>query len=344
MVLSIFVVFALFRGVLCFRSPLCYSKISPSYYPADSPAATLSPAVRLRAKIHNRARELCWRLLPSPHSELVLGMVIGVDDFHRLPQFKDMLISTGVIHVVVVSGFNINVVSELVGRLIGSTYKLRNLLLSLATTLGYAFLTGFDPPVVRSWVMISILHLGKYHGRALEQVPLLIFTASILGIITPKILFSLSFQLSFVSTLGLVLFETPVSRLLKKFSAHPGVLLADLSSTVAAQLLVWPIISYSFGRVSLFSPLVNMLVLWVVSFTTLLGGLFIVVGFFSLSLARIISFPVYFLLDYFVQYVTFFGNAGMQGLALQVGVRFLVIYYAFLFLLLKFFPRGHVEE
>ena len=73
-----------------------------------------------RQVILDKARKLSHAVLPSPHSELVLGMVIGVDDFHLLPKFKEALISTGVIHVVVVSGYNINIVFSVLSRMVGS--------------------------------------------------------------------------------------------------------------------------------------------------------------------------------------------------------------------------------
>ena len=56
--------------------------------------------------------------MPSPHAELVLGMVLGIDNFDQLPKFKDTLKRSGTVHVVVVSGFNISLVyASLIGIL-----------------------------------------------------------------------------------------------------------------------------------------------------------------------------------------------------------------------------------
>ncbi len=106
--------------------------------------------------IRTGAVSITRKVLPSPHSELILGMVIGLDEFGEVPIFKQMLKDTGTIHVVVVSGFNITLVFSLVQKFLGSKYKMKNMLMSQFVVLFYSLLSGFDPPVVRSLVMGSI--------------------------------------------------------------------------------------------------------------------------------------------------------------------------------------------
>ena len=51
---------------------------------------------------------ICLDNLTSPYGELLSGMTLGVKEIP--PKFNENLIKTGVIHVVVVSGFNISLV------------------------------------------------------------------------------------------------------------------------------------------------------------------------------------------------------------------------------------------
>ena len=125
-----------------------------------------------RVKIAQNVR----KYLPSPHSELVLGMTLGVDDFRYLPRFNDVLRETGTIHVVVVSGYNISLVFGLILSIIGSQYKLRNLIIAQIGTFFYAVSSGFDPPVIRSWIMGSILAWGKFYGRSINALRVLVFS------------------------------------------------------------------------------------------------------------------------------------------------------------------------
>jgi competence protein ComEC len=130
----------------------------------------IEPLLPLIGRFHALASQRVRQVLPSPHSELVLGMVLGVDDLSMVPKFKEALRTTGTIHVVVVSGFNISLVSSLVSRIIGQPYKVRNLIISLSSTLFYAVLSGFEPPVVRAWIMSGVIILGKHYGRKIDTL------------------------------------------------------------------------------------------------------------------------------------------------------------------------------
>lgn len=273
------------------------------------------------------------RHLPSPHSELLLGMVIGVDNLNKVPRFNDMLRETGTIHVVVVSGFNISLVFGLVLAVIGTRYKTRNLIVAQAFTSLYAIISGFEPPVVRSLIMGSIAAWGKYYGRSLDAERLLIFSGLLMVAIRPKYLFSLSFQLSFLATLSLVLFSSTFSAWLKGIFGVNNVVLEDLSTTLAAQVLVWPLISYRFGTASLISPLVNALILWTVPLATVIGGLLVSLVFVSPFLASIVAFVVYFPLDVFVWVVETFSTLKYASIPFQVSAKGLIIYYALILVL-----------
>ncbi|MFC1621872.1 ComEC/Rec2 family competence protein [Patescibacteria group bacterium] len=284
--------------------------------------------------VHKYSQEVVNSLLPSPHSELLLGMTIGANYFSFLPTFNDMLRETGTIHVVVVSGFNISLVYTLIFRIFGQPYKIKNLLPAVICTLGYAVISGFDPPVIRAWIMGSIFTLGKYYGRKIPVQAVLVFSALVMLVINPLYLFSLSFQLSFLATLGLVLFANPVQSFLEKRLEAKGVLIEDLSATLAAQVLVWPLISYSFGTISLISPLVNFLILWTVPLTTILGGVLIMVGAIPI-INEAVGLLAYMPLEYFTTVVEFFSKVPHASIGITIGLKFLIIYYFFVFMLVK---------
>jgi len=285
----------------------------------------------LRQKISLQAR----KHLPSPQSELLLGMTIGLDELYKVPTFKKALRDTGTIHVVVVSGFNISLVFGLVIKLVGSRYKLRNLLFAQAVTLFYSLLSGFDPPVVRSWVMGSIAAWGKYYGRTINTIQLLIFSGTIMILVNPSYLFSLSFQLSFFATVGLVLSSDIVSKLPKML------LLEDFYTTVAAQIFVLPLLSYSFGTVGVIGPLVNTLILWTVSFSTVLGGLFLLLAGINGAISLVALLPLYALLTFFVVVVRFFGSFPLSFIRYEITLTGVVLYYIVIWVLYLRIKRKH---
>jgi len=270
---------------------------------------------------------------PSPYSELLLGMTIGLDKLSDVPVFKNALKITGTIHVVVVSGFNISLVFNSIVSLLGSKYKRRNLLIAQVVTVLYAMLSGFEAPVVRALVMGSIISWGKYYGRVVDVIVSLISSALILISIQPLYFFNLSFILSFSATLGLILFSTPVTSLTKNI---PFPLIEDFSTSLSAQILVWPIISYFFGTVSLISLLVNTLILWTVPFTTILGILFLLLSFISTTLGYLLSIPLYVLMSVFVEGVMLLGSLNIGYVNFSITFNQLLSYYV-VTLLIYFF-------
>lgn len=293
------------------------------------------PEIPIFTKIRLSSIDIVDKNFPSPHSELLLGMLIGLDRLGEVPYFSNSLKDTSTIHVVVVSGFNIALVFGLVTKTLGSEYKFKNLLIAQIVTVFYALLSGFEPPVVRALVMGSIVAWGKYYGRVIDGMRVLLFAASLMVIIEPAYLASVSFQLSFMASLGLILF----SGIFKTIKVPE-----DLKSTFSAQMLVWPIISVYFGRVSLIGLVVNPLILWTVPVSTILGGVFLLAGFISPVAAKFISVILYPFLDIFFKIVTAFAKIPHTNLDLKISLFVLVIYYLSILLFVFVFGKRSKQK
>lgn len=270
-----------------------------------------------------------YKYLPSPHAELLLGMTSGIDLFKNTPRYNDILKETGLVHVVVVSGFNINLIINFFLRVVGDIYSFRKLIVVITATLIYALFTGFEPPVVRACFMSLILLVGKYYGRPIYTLQVLLMTGMILCCFYPYYLYSLSFQLSFLATLSLTTFSGISERI---FSSIFGVFrksffVKDLSTTVAAQLLVLPLIAYKFSVVSLISPVSNALLLWIVPIATVLGIFLLLSYNFIYILAEPLSYIVYIFLDIFVKVSVAFSKISYAQIPINFSFGLLVTYY-----------------
>lgn len=283
-----------------------------------------SVSERFKINASNRIQEV----LPSPHSELVMGMVLGENRFKLIPRYNDILKTVGLVHVVVVSGYNISLVFMLLMRIIGSQYKVKNMIVGLFCTLLYAGISGFGVPAVRAWIMGSIAVIFKYYGRPTQGIKILIFSAIVILCLAPSQLFSVSFQLSFLATLGVMV----VPGALKQLSS--SALLEDFNTSLSAQLMVNPVISYYFGTVSLAALIANPLVLWVVPLCTILGGALVLLVFVSPLLSRILAIAMFPFLDFFVSFSEFFAGFNTASMPVRFTFQGVVIYYFVLTLLI----------
>ncbi len=277
-------------------------------------------------------------VLPSPHSELVMGMVLGEDQFNLVPTYNDILKKVGLIHVVVVSGYNISLVFTLLMRILGSQYKLKNLLFGLFSTLIYAGISGFGIPAVRAWIMGSIAVIFKFYGRPSHGIKVLLFSGIVLVCLAPSQLFSVSFMLSFLATLGVMVVPQALTGLLSSLGVKklPGVL-EDFTTSLSAQLMVNPVLSYYFGSISAVSLISNPLVLWVVPICTILGGLLVGVSFIFPLLAKLLALVLFPFLDFFVSLSELFANFRSASVNLRFSAPAVFGYYFLLLAFIKFF-------
>lgn len=288
------------------------------YLPTQESPNTENPFGSYFSPYYSKIKDTAHKFLPSPHAELLLGVTFGIDELSRVSKFKDALKTTGTIHVVVVSGFNITLLFGIVLSFLGPIYTTRNFVISEIVTLIYSIFSGFQPPVIRSWIMGSVAALSKYYGGRVDGLRILLFSGFVMIISSPQLAYSVSFQLSFLATLGLILYSNAFDKYFKK--------IPDLSSTLAAQVFVWPLISFLFGSVSLISPIVNVLVLWTIPVATMLGFVFFFFAILFSPAGYLVTFVVLPFLDFFVTVVMFFAEFDYALVSLKVSEKFLFVY------------------
>lgn len=239
--------------------------------------------------------------LPSPQAQLLSGIVLG--EKKDLPyDFRLALRDTSTLHIVVVSGQNLSMVAGFFLALSGLIRRRLAILLSFLAIIFYTLLTGAEVPVLRAAVMVTFAFLAQIFGRAGSSFWALVAAAGLMLLINPRWLFDLSFQLSFMATLGLVTVAPVLLKFLKTFP----LIGQDLAVTIGAQLMVIPIIAANFHQLSLVGVLTNVLVGWTVPFMMILGAVMLIASFISELLGSLVAQAVVILSTYFIYIVQFF--------------------------------------
>lgn len=232
--------------------------------------------------IRDRVVENINFLFPSPQAEILQGVLLGI----KADISKDLynaLVSTGTIHVVVVSGYNLSIITGWLSKLEGYISKKILFVLMVLCVILFTMLTGSQAPTIRAAILCILAYTANLFGRLRNSLYLLFLTGVIMVIVDREVLTSISFQLSFLATLGILLF----SDFFRKFFARiPSPFGEDLSASLAAQIMVVPLIVYYFGSVSVFAPIINALILWTIPLITMLGYLTVSLSFLVLPLAQ----------------------------------------------------------
>lgn len=243
------------------------------------------------------------QFLPSPQAELMSGILLGQNK--SLPgRFKLALRDTSTLHIVVASGQNLSLVAAFFLNLSGLIKRRQAIVFSLLAVILYTLLTGVAVPVLRAAIMFSFASLAQVFGRQREGWWVLIVTASLMLLVNPLWITDLSFQLSFLATFGVIV----VAPILLKFLKILPIIGQDLAVTLAAQLMVMPVIAQNFHQISLVSLTTNALVLWTIPFIMIGGALMLVFSVVSSFLGFLVGVVVNVLLTYFIYIVGFFAS------------------------------------
>lgn len=243
--------------------------------------------------------------LPSPHSGLISGMVIGSKS-GLTKDFWEKLKNSGTVHVVVASGMNITLVSGFLVSIITIFFKRKfALVLAFVGIWTYALIAGFDAPIIRAAIMGSITFLSQESGRINLAVRSLVISGLLMLLVFPGWIGDIGFLLSFFATLSLILFQKRIQRF---FKLVPSVIREDLSTTIAAQIGVFPILVFAFGQFNILSPFINALVLWAVPLITILGIIGGITGLLIPGLGQLILFLAYPLTSWFIFVVNLAGQ------------------------------------
>jgi len=275
------------------------------------------------------------QIIPSPHSALLGGLVVGskeamgkelLDDFRKV----------GIIHIVVLSGYNVTIVVLAMMRIFSFLPQVFGIALGSVGIILFALLTGASATIVRASIMAFIVVLAKATGR-IHSITIALFVAGFLMVFhNPKILvFDPSFQLSFLATVGLIYFSPPFERKLK-FIPEGWNLREVTTATLSTQVFVLPFLLYKMGEISIVSLPVNLLILIFVPVTMLFGFLTGLLGFFGTIFSVPFAWPAYFLLAYDLKVVDIFSSIPFASVNLKVPLWIMsLIYVIYAVIILK---------
>jgi len=248
------------------------------------------------------------RIINEPEVGLGKGLLLGVKSSLG-EKIEENFRKTGIIHIVVLSGYNVMLVVAFILFCFSFFLSLRwRLVAGAMAIISFALIVGLSATVIRASIMAALVLFAQAFGKQYDVLRGLIFAGLVMIIINPYLLlFDIGFQLSFMATLGLILlvpkFETNFVKQQNLFQAKDFIL-----ATVSTQIAVLPLLLYHIGEISLIAVIVNLLILPMVPIAMLLTFLTGVIGFVSVTLASLVGFLASISLGYILYMANLFGN------------------------------------
>ncbi len=247
-------------------------------------------------------------VIPEPEVGLGEGLLLGVKQALGT-DIETAFRRSGIIHIVVLSGYNIMIIVNFVMLLLTFALPLRaRIVVGIISIILFALLVGTGASVVRASIMATLGLLALGLGRQYAVMRALFVAGTLMLVVNPLLLVhDVGFQLSFMATLGLIVVAPQLEGFRLGTLRYFGVK-EFLIATLATQIAVLPLLLYQIGQFSLIAIVVNVLVLPVVSFA--MFGTFVTgcVALVSPALAVPFAAGTYVLLTYIIVVATRFAS------------------------------------
>jgi competence protein ComEC len=289
-----------------------------------------SPVLKIIYTAREHLSRALAESLPEPQASLSQGIVLGMSS--TIPSdLKNDLAVTGTAHLLAISGINLTIIAGILVSLGLWLFGRRHYIyvwLAVLVIWAYALLTGLQAPVVRGAIMATIFLLAELLGRQKNAFAALCLSGAIMIGINPQIMFSVSFQLTFLAMIGLIFIAPPIQDFARRailkalhsenWGTHLLTFLADsLAVSLSAVILVWPVIAYNFGVISFVGPLATFLIAPALTPIILTGTITAIIGIVSVPVAQVIGWSAWLFLAYFIWLVQ--AIAALPATSVQTG-------------------------
>jgi len=254
-------------------------------------------------------------VLPEPEAALAGGITVG-DKRSIGPELTTAFQRDSLVHMIVLSGYNITVVLNAVARSLAWAPRIVQFGGSIFVVIFFILMSGGASSAARSGLMALIAVYARATHRIYLGERALAVVAFAMVLWNPWTLaFDPSFQLSALATLGLILFTPLFSTLFARVPERFG-LREILASTCATQLMVLPLLLYQNGTLSLVSLPANLLALGPVPLAMLFSFIAALGGMLFGPLAAPIALPAYVFLWYIVSIAQFLASLPFAAVSL----------------------------
>lgn len=244
---------------------------------------------------------------------ILLAMFLG-DKSKLTPQVQEAYQKTGIGHILTISGLHCALVFTIIIMFLSlflraAKFDILKKIIALILIFYYAAITGMNPPVLRVILAITFITLLSFFNNKTQSIIILFNSALLLIILSPNIFYSASFQMSYSSVLGILLFykefyniyklpKKPQASFIQKIKIKIFKVVKDiLIVTFSIKLTLPPLMIYYFHFFTLCDFLINPIVITIFTPMILALGFLVIFSSFFNSLSQILSSVLSFVVE-----------------------------------------------
>ena len=224
------------------------------------------------------------------------------------PQTINIFTRSGTLHLLSASGLHVGIAASLPLFILPFFIKRKKIYFSAAAVFIALFLAVTDMPVslVRASVMFFISVALCIAERRSSSLNILFLSGLLITVFSPHEFFSTGFQLSFLATMGIILFY----RRFTSVFAPAGYLKSSLSMTFSSQVFVFPLIAFKLSQVNLCGVFSNIIMVPLYSIILPACGLSVAINNFMPAPAGFLAVLTDYILKFSLKAAGFFASSG----------------------------------
>ena len=322
----------------------------------------------------NKIKINLYKVLPKENADIANAFLLG-DSKYIEKQQKEIFSDASLSHILAISGMHVGFVIGITSLLLKKFDKRKGKYLLIIILVFFMELTGGSPSVIRAVIMSGFSIYSKLVYRKSDTINNIAISCLIILIINPYNILNIGFLLSFLGTLGIVLFYNrinsffynlnSVNKIVNKnnldnqiilnnqknkrtqyiyiiFNKIIMLLISAISISVSANILIFPVLLYLFNVISFIFLLSNILVIPILSIMSFTGYLSAVLSLISINLSKIIAVIFNYCITIFINIAVFCSKfTFLRFNIITPNLFFIFIYYFLIIYFFFFYKKNH---
>ncbi len=224
----------------------------------------------IKLKINKKIEEN----MEQEKAAILKGLLLGeTQDISN--ETKENFQISNISHILAISGMHIGYiilgVELLFKKLMG---KRKTRIIIIVVLVFYTLLTGFSPSVVRASLMSIIVIGSKMIYRKADIINSIALSLFITLLYNPFLILHAGLQLSYLGTIGIILFSKLMLSITQKFKLNSKIA-EILAITLSAQIMIIPVICFHFNNLGIYFLITNLLVSFIIGPIIILGFIYV---------------------------------------------------------------------
>ncbi|KPK87218.1 MAG: hypothetical protein AMS27_03130 [Bacteroides sp. SM23_62_1] len=215
------------------------------------------------------------------NSELATSLLLGYRE-NLEEQQKLEFTASGAMHILAVSGLHVGIIYGILMFIFKPCFRKKpesSFFIITPCIWTYAFLTGLTPSVTRASLMLSLYMVSRIMKRKSSLIHIVFFSAFLMILINPHIVFRVSFQLSFMAITGISVLFQDLYAFLKTGNWLINKVIGLTCISFSAQLFTVPLSLYYFHQFPHYFLFTNLLVIPLAAMILYSGCMFFLFSF-----------------------------------------------------------------